>query len=278
MDERLQAGRHHLNNGERALEMGFAEDSRAHFEAALLQFRGPDLLLGEAHAQRGLALVELHAGQLSQAGERATRAISAYATTVELLTRLDTVGRAREHFAEARTGEAAARVLQGEVLARVGRASEAKASLDEALVILAEYPAAGTGAAAHTALARLSTREGRYVEAQAAVDRALALIGAAGGVATVPTLLAKADIARAQGRPESAERTLQDALYLARDAKNRDLEGRALAALASTTVQAGRLDEALQFYEAAVPALVQAADREAEGHARLGLGLSLIHI
>ena len=59
MDERLEAGRHHLGNGDRALREGYLDDSRSHFEAALLQFRGPELRLGEAHALRGLAHVEL---------------------------------------------------------------------------------------------------------------------------------------------------------------------------------------------------------------------------
>src|SRR5688572_12202947 len=105
MDERLEAGRHHLLNGEKALDEGYLDDSRSHFEAALLQFRGPELRLGEAHALRGLARAEIGCGNLTVAEQAARDAILQYGEVRAILRRLDPEGLSVETERESEEGE-----------------------------------------------------------------------------------------------------------------------------------------------------------------------------
>ena len=160
MDERLEAGRHHLDNGIRAMRQGYLDESRSHFEAAMLQFRGPELHLGEAHALRGLGEVELHGGNLSGAESMTRSAVREYQEVRNQLDRVDPNQTSPELRRDSEIGEASAHTQLGEVLIRAGRAEEARHELAYAHQLFAtlgeEVPAA---AGVYMNLARLAMRE-----------------------------------------------------------------------------------------------------------------------
>ncbi len=89
MDQRLEAGRQLLGSGEKSIRSGDYEAARSRFEVALLKFRGPELRLGEAHALRGLARVDLSGGQGERAEVQAREAIKIYGLIRE---QLETIG------------------------------------------------------------------------------------------------------------------------------------------------------------------------------------------
>lgn len=273
MDERLAAGRHHLLNGERALQQGYPSDSRAHFESALVQFRGPDLRLGEAHALRGLAQVDLADGDPTQAEKRLRKAIDAYQAIYPLLEQLDTLGLSQEMRRDAQEGEAAALVLLSELMMRVGDLTQARTALAYAREVYEQLGPLPSSATAWAATARLALRENHPARALEAFARALATYESSGNVAgQVGIWLSIAEVKRIERDPLGAEDALAKARPLAKQARSAGLEARALSALGSLLVQQLRLREARAVYLEALPLAREAADRDVEGLLELGLG------
>jgi tetratricopeptide (TPR) repeat protein len=273
MDERLRAGRHHLVNGDRALQQGFPDDGRAHFESALLQFRGPELLLGEALARRGLAQVDLAVGRPEAAEAGVRRSLALFDEAEAVFTRLDALERARAARVEVRSGRATALVLLSDVLVRSGRTGEAREALEQALAWIDGAADFAAAAYAWAALGRIATREGRLAEASDLLERAVTRHEASGSKeGAVGARLAWAEALVARGDVARAEVVLQEALYQSRDGQHRYLEGRAMSALGALMLRSRRLDEARTWYTAALPAVRRASDAEAEGLVLLGLG------
>jgi len=273
MDERLRAGRHHLVNGDRALQQGFPDDGRAHFESALLQFRGPELVLGEALARRGLAQVDLAVGRPEAAEAGVRRSLALFDEAEAVFTRLDALERARAARVEVRSGRATALVLLSDVLMRSGRTGEAREALEQALVWIDGAADFAAAAYAWAALGRIATREGRLAEAGDLLERAVTRHEASGSKeGAVGARLAWAEALVANGDVARAEVVLQEALYQSRDGHHRYLEGRAMSALGALMLRSRRLDEARTWYAAALPAVRRASDAEAEGLVLLGLG------
>ncbi len=273
MDERLEAGRYHLNNGDRALHAGRLVEGRTHFEAALLQFRGPELRLGEAHAMRGLAAVQLGLGDLASAHGGLQQAVDAYRDVLHQLKHFDHEGVSFETERDAREGEAAAMVLLGDVLLRSGRTEEARHHLTHARDLfqgLGDVPAAS---GVFTALGRLALREGRLGDAKDDLARAIALLTDAGDVAgEAAARLLRAEADRLEGALGVAADELTRAARLAEKAADAGLLGRARSALGSLLAQRGRLQDAEGSYEEALSALRAAGDLPAEAFALLGRG------
>ena len=273
MDERMQAGRHHLTNGERALQQGYPEDGRSHFEAALVQFRGPDLRLGEAHALRGLAQVELAAGALLEAEKRTRGAIDAYQAVNVDLDRLDQRGVSHELRRDAKEGEGAALVLLGEILMRTGRVDEARTALSigrEVASGLGELPSA---AAAWSASAKLSLHEGRYEEAEEQLQKTLALHTRSGNAAgETETWLLLAELHRLQRNMPAAVECLDKAKAMAERTNSALHRGQVLAALAALRLQGNQVEEARQTYAESLPFARESGDHELIATILVGLG------
>lgn len=112
MDERLDAGRHHPNNGEGALADADLDERCLHFETALLRFSGPELPLGDAHALRGLPHLEHAAGKLNLADSTVRAAVQGYQSVCTLLDRIDLDGVSPQLRSDAEEGEALTRALE----------------------------------------------------------------------------------------------------------------------------------------------------------------------
>ncbi len=273
MDERLEAGRHHLTNGERALADGYLDESRAHFETALLQFRGPELQLGEAHALRGLAHLELAAGKLELAEDTVRSAIQRYQSVRSLLDRIDPGGVSPELRADAEEGEGVALVLLGDLMLRAGRSADARESLSYAREIYAGLGDVPSSAGVWTALGRLGARDGRFDLAIDALERATGIQERSGDLAgQASTHLVMMEVQRVVGDHDSAESYRQKALALATQLNHPQLLGRAHAQHGMYLAQVGRLAEAADAYEIALPYIRDAGDADIEAHALIGLG------
>ncbi|MCA9493264.1 MAG: hypothetical protein KC621_25205 [Myxococcales bacterium] len=272
-DERLDAGRHHLDNGIRALRQGFLDESRSHFEAALIQFRGPELRLGEAHALRGLAEVELHGGNVQMAEQAVRGAIVQYAEVRNQLDRIDPHQISHELRRDAEEGEAAAHVLLGEILLRVGRAEEARSMLaygQELFGGLGDVPSA---AGAPLAMARLCMRESRWDDARSEVRKSVDILARCGDTAgQCGAWLLAAEVARLAGDLEEAERVLGNATRLADETRQPALMGRSRSQQAGLLAQRGRLNEALSTYDESLKRIREAGEAELEAFALLGRG------
>ena len=274
MDERLEAGRHHLDNGIRAMRQGYLDESRSHFEAALLQFRGPELHLGEAHALRGLGEVELHGGNLSGAENVTRTAIREYQEVRNQLDRIDPNRMSPDLRRDSEEGEATAHTLLGEILIRAGRTEEARHELAYAHQLFAtlgeEVPSA---AGVYMNLARLAMREGRSSDARIAVDRAIdLLVRCADAVGQSGAWLLAAEVERLNGRLNEADDALGHAMRLADETRQVTMQGRARSQQASLLAQQGRLPEAVAAYDDAIGRIRDAGDVEMEAYALLGRG------
>ncbi len=273
MDERLEAGRHHLANGERALGQGYMDDSRSHFEAALIQFRGPELRLGEAHAMRGLAHVELGCGKSALAEETVRAAIRGYQDVRHQLRKIDTEGLSHELRRDAEEGEGVALVLLGDLLLRSGRGTDARQTLSYAREIFQSLGNLPSSAGVWAALGRLDMRTGQHERARDHFIRSVEIHEQSGNLTgQCAVWLAVAELDRIDGDLADAEQHLDRALSLARESRKRSLEGRALSHLGSLMLQVKRLEEAEKKYQGALPLLRDTGDTEMEGYALIGIG------
>jgi len=273
MDERLEAGRHHLRNGEGALKQGALAASRNHFETALLQFRGPELRIGEAHALRGLAQVELAIGELASAEAGVRSAIRSYRDVIDQLAHFDHEGVSGELAADAREGEAAAHVLLGDILIRAGRSEEARSILGDARALFRDVGDVPASANLHTALGRLALRQGRTSDARDALAKAIAVLGDAGDVAgEASARLLRAEADRLDGLLDMAAEELARAHELAERSRDAHLLGRVRSSLASVLAQRGQLAEAEGLYGEALEVLRSTGDLAAEAFALVGRG------
>lgn len=272
-DERLEAGRHHLHNGRRALQLGFPVEGRSHFEAALLQFRGPELRLGAAHALRGLGDIELSVDRTADAERHVRAAIAEYQALLGLLEDLDDPLAVSEIRTDAHQGEAAAWAVLAELLSRSGRLEQAHAALEAARGRLDGLEESAAGASVFSAFGRLALREGRDADAGRWFERALATHRAIDDhEGQVSSLLVMAEVDRRREQLDAADDTLHEALGLARQLDERALEARVLCALGAVAMQRERVDEARSYYEDALPHARFAGDAEREAIALVGLG------
>lgn len=273
MDERLDAGRHHLSNGTRALEQGFLDEGRSHFEAALLQFRGPELRLGEAHALRGLAKVELSVGHTHDAATRIGEARRAYQQTAALLEQHGAGADIAQMVEDARRGEASCLVIAAEIASRQGdlKSAEVALTLAEKLVNDQSLPRGPVA----MQLGRLALRNGDMPRAHGLFTTALdAFAEDRDEEGQVDALCAQAEVHRIKREVSPAEQVLGRALALARGSRIGLLEGKVLAKLADVRLQARDLNEAERLYAEAVPLLHGAGSTEAEAFALVGWGVS----
>jgi tetratricopeptide (TPR) repeat protein len=272
-DIRLQAGRHHLANADRALHDGAWDDARNHLEGAMLQFRGPDLVLGEAHAHRGLASVELGSGDLDAAEHRLQDSIRCYREVRSILDRVDEQGSARSLRDDAMEGEAAAQVLLGELLLRMGRETAAREARDWARAAFDAVGHRQSEAGLLALTARLAMRDGELDEAGQAYGRALAIHERYKDVAGQAMVLrAMAEVARLEADFPAASGYLKRALTLAQQLGDRRTEARCLAGLGSVARQTGDVESAELAYEQVLELAESSGDREMAGFAHLNLG------
>ncbi len=273
MDERLEAGRLHLSNGEQAVRQGYPDDARMYFEAALLQFRGPELRLGEAHAMRGLAQVATVNGDPVEAERYVRGAVNGYRELFQQLEQIDQSGVSVAMKKQARMGEAASLVLLGEILVRRGARADARTALSHARVLGSKLGHFDAVAGVWNMLARLAMREGRYEEARDSMDRALATYRENRSVdGEVGTLLLIAELERLRGDMKAAQSALAVAEPKAAESKNPMYAGRVMAASGALALQSQDLGSAESYYNSALPLVRATGDHEMEGYCLLGLG------
>ncbi len=273
MDDRVARGRAHLADADQALRHDAVEHARQHFEASLLQFRGPELRLGEAHALRGLADVERRLGHLERAGMYLDAAIDGYQATQVALDALDPDGEVSALRDEASAGECTALVLLGSLQLRAGLENEAKRTVDIARERAQQLGSGAAAAGVWTTLGRAATREGDYMAARACLEKAEALYREAGDTeASLGCALRVAEVDRLSGAPETARVTLDNVVTHAREARLPVMEGRAVAASAGLVAQAGQYEHASALYEESLRTLSGADDKALAAYVLLGLG------
>jgi len=273
MDDRLKAGRAHLEGGERALERGDNTQAREHFHAALLQFRGMELRLGEAHALRGLATTELSGGDTDQAEEYVRTAIQTYHDLVTHLAVLDDANMTDSMSTSAREGQAHALVLLGQVLGRSGRSEEASTVLVTARDTFEELGDLPSSANVWAALGRVAVRAGLYAKAKGAYEKALELHNRTENtMGQVGMFLTLAELHRLTGDLEAGEAVLNLALVITETTNDKRLQGRVLRAMGSLFMQMGHADEAQRCFEDTLLLVRDTRDLEVEGYSLLGLG------
>lgn len=272
-DARLEAGRHHLQLGTLALSSRSWTDAESAFRSALLQFSGPDLLIGAAHAYRGLGTVELARGQTAAAEALLRDAIQHYREVRRQLDELDGDGVGSEIRNDALEGEAISQVQLGDVLLRTGRDHEARESRDWAR---AAFDGAHTGtsvAGLHALTGRLALRDGELEEAETSYRMAVDIYAEAKDSSGQSNVLrALAEVARLRKDFDHAQELLIDARRIARDAGDRVSELRALAGLGSLAMHAGDPNSGILAYDQVLAFSHQLGDDEMLGYAHLNLG------
>ncbi|MEZ4316632.1 MAG: tetratricopeptide repeat protein [Myxococcota bacterium] len=272
-DVRLDAGRHHLARADACSNAGDWATARSHLEAALLQFRGPDLVLGEGHTRRGLAAVALGQGDPREGEEHLRDAIRAYREVRSMLDRVDDAGVSAAHRADAMEGEAIAQVLLGELLLRTGREAEAREARDWARSAFDAVGNRASEASLWALTGRLAMRDGDEEEAGQAYSRALALHERAGDLVGQATVLrAMAEVARLEDDFTSAEGYLKRALTLCQQLGDPRLEARTLAGLGAVARQTDDGESAQIAYDEVLALAKKAGDAEMIGFAHLNLG------
>ncbi|MFT4622882.1 MAG: tetratricopeptide (TPR) repeat protein [Myxococcota bacterium] len=273
MDQRLQIGRELLASGDESLRRESIEHARRHFQAALLQFRGPELRLGEAHALRGLAEVARRQGSVQDAEAYVDASILGYRATRDALAKVDPRGVARELWDEATSGECSALVLLSSLQLRIGNDGEARRTLSLARDLATHLGGGGAAGVVWATLGRAALRDGNYLEARASLERAESIHGGAGEVAAaLGCALTVAEIDRLTGSTDAAAATLARVASTARSEGLSVLEGRADSALAGLAGQAGDYARAAELYSDALTRLRTADDRSPAAYAMVGLG------
>jgi len=273
MDERLEAGRHHLVNGERALQLGYPDDARAHFEAALLQFRGPELRLGEAHALRGLGQLELSLGNLADAEARLNRAVDVYAELLQQLAEIDPDGVSVDMKRRAQEGEIASLVLLGELKMRAGQPILARDILSSASRQAQVVGNWALRADVLTTEGRVALRTGEYDEAERDFRDAIAAHQTSANLeGEISAWLLLSELERLRGNLGRSRIALDRARPLAEATGNDRLMGRVHHALGALEGMALNPGDARRHFEAALRLVRRAGDAEMEGYVLLGLG------
>lgn len=272
-DERLAAGRHHLDAGTEALGTRAFEEAEQAFRSALIQFAGPDLKIGAAHALRGLATVQLSQGHTVPAEAYLRDAVRQYRDVRKQLDQLDDTGVSAEIRNQALQGEAVTQVLLGDLLIRTGRDHEAREARDWARAAFDGVAKGPAIAGLHALTGRLAARDGELDEAKTAYRMAATVYERAGdGAGRAGVLQAIAEIARLEGDLPQAEKLLSDSRQLARDAGDRAGELRALAGLGSLAMHAGDPESGILAYDQVLAVAHQLHDDEMLGFAHLNLG------
>jgi tetratricopeptide (TPR) repeat protein len=273
MDERLEAGRHHLVNGERALHLGYPDDARAHFEAALLQFRGPELRLGEAHALRGLGQLELVLGNLSDAEARLHSAVDVYDELLRQLAEIDPGGVSMDMKRRAQEGEIASLVLLGELKMRAGQPILARDILSSAYRHAEVVGNWALRADVLTTQGRVALRTGEYAEAERDFRDAIAAHQTSANVeGEVGAWLLLAELERLRGNLGRSRIALDRARPIAEATGDDRLLGRVHHSLGALELMAINPDDARRHFEAALRLVRRSGDAEMEGYTLLGLG------
>ena len=274
MDLRLDAGRHHLSNGDLGLQQGYLDDARSHFEAALLQFRGPELRVGEAHALRGLARVELGCGNLATAEKDIRDAMQVYQSVPLLLQKHDADGVSFELQRDASEGEASSLVLLAEIMVRAGRSTTAREALSEARAKYRQLGEVPSAVGLWVSTGRLSLREGQFELAEQHLNMALSLVTRFAdmpGEASVQ--LSIAELHRLRGHIPRAQTALERVFELADRMNAPAVKAKAATAMGALMLQKPNLEQARIHYETALPLAKECGDAQCEGFALLGLGI-----
>ncbi len=273
MDDRISKGRANLASGEAALAQGDVHEARRQFEASLRQFRGPELRMGEAHAQRGLATVELSVGNTESAEQHSRAAIRGYQELIEELDRLEDGPLSESMSGAAREGRAHALVVLGEVLSRTGRSADARSVLERARTTFDTLGDLPSSAGVWAALGRLAVRAGDYDSAKKSYDSALELYNRSDNhVGQVGMFLTLAELHRLRGELGKGEAVLNMALVVTQATADRRLQARVLRAMGALMMQSEHLDEARRCYHDALLLVRDSGDREVEAYTLLGLG------
>lgn len=273
MDHRLEAGRQLLGGGEKSLRNGDYEGARGRFESALMKFRGPELRLGEAHALRGLARVDLSLGQSERAEVQTREAVKLYGLIRHQLDAIgdETVSQAFRH--DAQEGEAVSFVLLGDVLVALGQHGNARAAFEKAKRIFEGIGEVSSSGVMWASSGRLAMRDGRYEEAREFLNLALSTYESSADInGQASVLLSLGELSRMEQKFAGAELELGRVADLAQTLRDPQMEGQAVTALGALKLQLLRLDEAGLHYSRALEIAGTCGDAKLAAYVHVGLG------
>ena len=266
----FEVGHSHLRNAEAALKRQDEISARQFFEWALAEFQGAELLVGQGHALRGLGTIELQQGHTLEAEELLVRATKAYRSVRSVLDEVDDSGDGESIRNEALAGEAAARVLLGELFLNVGRDTEAREARDWSR---AAYDAVGrrpSEAGLWALTGRLALRDGEPEESIFAYEQALKVhVEQEDHRNEVVVLLSLAEAHRLCG--EDDQGLLLKALERSQDLKSPSLQARVLSGRGASALQRGDLERALVLYNEVLALADKLGDNTIKGYAHLNL-------
>lgn len=272
--DHIDSGREHLQQGDNAIKSGDMTEGRLHYEAALLCFRGPKLLLGEAHARRGLAAVALGEGSFVSAHTQVEVSIDSFRSCIHLLDKIDSPTEKEKRIeADAKEGLATTLMLSSEVLSKLKRDSEADVAMEQAKAMFMQIGTQSTPAAFYITAGRIAMRNGEMKEAETQMRNALKVFkGDQDRSGEVSALLQMAELHRLQLKLHKAEEALNLARSIVSRLEQPSLMARVWMALGGLHLQAMRLEKARACYQRALPIFRSEEATEREGYALLGLG------
>ena len=147
-----------------------------HYLMALNAFRSPKLMLGEAHARRGMATVYCGRGSLDAALSECIRAYEVYEQCIEAVKERALKERIRNSMTlEAQEGIARVLLLRSDILTKMKRDTEALDSMNEAQKMFEELGEQKTPASFFISAGRAAMRRGEMREAERYIRTALKL-------------------------------------------------------------------------------------------------------
>ena len=270
----IESGRELLKRGDQAVKNGDLADARVRYQAALCVFRNPALLLGEAHALRGMAVVTLGEGMFSAAMDEARTSQAAYEVCLESVGKSSLNDKAKRKLTdEARDGLGNALLIESDVLNRMGRSGEAEAVLEKSRAYFEGSESRNTPAAFYIAAGKMAMRTGQMKEAEDQMRTALKVYKTdQDRIGEVGALLQMAELHRQQLKVHKAEEALNLARSIVLRLDEPNIEASVWMALGSLHLQAMRLEKARASYERALGILKGTVHLGREGLALMGLG------
>lgn len=270
----MEEGRTALLSGDDATKRGDLDESARQYTVALNAFRSPKMMLGEAHARRGLATVMCGRTEYELAMDECRRAYSVYEECLDSVLKQSLKERIKVSInLEAKEGMAHVLMLRSEILLKMKRDEEAADAMSAAKRIFDELGAEKTPASYFIQAGRSKMRRGEMKDAERHIRSALNLFKEAEDrVGEVSTLLQMSELHRNQLKLHKAEEALNLARSISQRLEDDYLTACVWAALGGLHLQAMRVEKARAAYLRALPIFEKAQETERLGLVLLGLG------
>ena len=270
----MEDGRTALLAGDDATKRGEWEEGVRQYSSALNTFRSPKMMLGEAHARRGLATAFCGRGENEVAINECQDAIRVYKECLVAVRDRPPKERIKVSMnLEAKEGMAHSFMLWSEILLKMKREQESVDAMNGAKQIFEELGEGKTPASFFITAGRAAMRRGEMKDAERHIRSALKLYKETGDrLGEVSTLLQMSELHRNQLKLHKSEEALNLARSISQRLKDDYLTACVWMALGALHLQAMRLEKSRAAYLRALPMFEQEKEIERVGLVLLGLG------